>query len=235
MMRTKYAIALAAVMAVGPLSVKAAVSADDADQSTATWDDVGPLRGGFQIALADGDDRGPQPGPPRDGDDRRVPPGRTFQRTSEIDGRQQPANLPWQAHEHPPGAPGTQVAPGDDLFFQRGHGRPTPAPSLHMRETDPEMFKLLSQNMDLERQSRELAMQYQQAASGEREKIKQQIVELVNKHFDVRQERRALELKRLETQLQRLRETMEKRSKARKELVERRVSELIGREDEVGF
>lgn len=97
------------------------------------------------------------------------------------------------------------------------------------------MFKLLSQNMDLERQSRELAMQYQQAASGEREKIKQQIVELVNKHFDVRQERRALELKRLETQLQRLRETMEKRSKARKELVERRVSELIGREDEVGF
>ncbi len=69
----------------------------------------------------------------------------------------------------------------------------------------------------------------------QREKLKPQITELVNKHFDVRQQRRSLELKRLEDELQRLRETIDRRSKARKEIVEKRVSELIGREDDLRF
>ena len=90
------------------------------------------------------------------------------------------------------------------------------------------MFALVKKDMELERQTRELAMQYRQASTDEREKIKPQIEEVVGKHFDVRQQRRALELKRLEQQLQQLRETIDRRSKARKEIVERRVSELTG-------
>jgi hypothetical protein len=104
-----------------------------------------------------------------------------------------------------------------------------------IEKNDPEMFTLLRQDMDMERQTRELAMQYRQATKDDREKVKQQIEELVGKHFDVRQQRRALELKRLEQELGRLRETMERRSKARKEIVERRVSELTGQGDDMGF
>jgi hypothetical protein len=80
-----------------------------------------------------------------------------------------------------------------------------------------------------------LAVQYRQASTADREKIKSQIAEVVGKHFDVRQQRRALELKRLEQQLKDLREAMDRRSKARKDIVERRVSELTGQPDEMGF
>jgi hypothetical protein len=104
-----------------------------------------------------------------------------------------------------------------------------------LEKADPEMYKLVKADMDLERQSHELAMQYRRASSDERPKMKEKIQELVAKHFDVRQERRALELKRLETQLQRLRETLERRKNARDKLVEQRVSELVGHEEEMKF
>jgi hypothetical protein len=104
-----------------------------------------------------------------------------------------------------------------------------------MKNKDPEMYKLLKQDMVLERESRELAMEYRRAPKDQREKIKQQIEELVNKHFDVRQQRRTLELKHLEEELQRLRDVMDRRAKSRKDVVEKRVSELTGSEDELRF
>ena len=104
-----------------------------------------------------------------------------------------------------------------------------------MRDSDPEMFKLVKEDMDLDRQSRDLVVQYHKASHAERDKIKAQVVETVNKHFDVRQEKRALELKRLEEELQRLRESVEHRTKARKELVEKRVADLLGPDDQTGF
>jgi len=97
------------------------------------------------------------------------------------------------------------------------------------------MAKLLQEDIDLDRQSRDLVLQYRKASSQERDKIKALVVETVNKHFDVRQQRRALELKRLEEELQRLRESVEHRAKARKELVEKRVSDLLGPADQTGF
>jgi len=107
------------------------------------------------------------------------------------------------------------------------------APSLE--ESDPEMFKLVKADMDLERQTHHLAMQYRRASSDERPKLKEQLKELVAKQFDVRQERRALELKRIEARLQSLREAMERRLKARQKLVEQRVSDLVGQEEEPTF
>jgi hypothetical protein len=97
------------------------------------------------------------------------------------------------------------------------------------------MYKLLKEDQDLEHQTRELVMQYRRAPSDQRDKLKAQITELVNKHFDVRQQHRSLQLKRLEGELQRLREVIDRRSKARKEIVEKRLSELIGHEDELRF
>ena len=78
-------------------------------------------------------------------------------------------------------------------------------------------------------------MQYRRASGDERTKIKQQLEETVNKHFDVRQQRRTLELKRMEGELQRLREVIDRREKARKEIVEKRVTELLGTERELEF
>ena len=98
---------------------------------------------------------------------------------------------------------------------------------------DAEMFKLQQKDMELEQESHQLAMQYQspRTSKDDREKLKQEVVEVVNKQFEVRQQRRALELKHLEEGLKRLREIVERRAKAKKELVEKRISELIGPEE----
>jgi hypothetical protein len=104
-----------------------------------------------------------------------------------------------------------------------------------MMRNDPEMMKLFEQEAQLDRDARRLASEYQQAAADKREKIKKDVDELVNKQFDVRQQRRNLELKQLEKQLQRLRDTVARREKLRKELVEKRVSQLLGIEKELDF
>lgn len=104
-----------------------------------------------------------------------------------------------------------------------------------MEKNDPEMYQLLKSDMDLDRQVREQAMQYARAPKDQREQIRKQVQELVDKHFDVRQQRRSLELKRLEEELKRMREAMDRREKLRKDLVDKRVAELIGSNDVPGF
>jgi septal ring factor EnvC (AmiA/AmiB activator) len=104
-----------------------------------------------------------------------------------------------------------------------------------MRHNDPEMFKLVQEDNELDRRTREMGVQFRQAPPEQRERMKQEIHQLVNKQFEVRQQRRTLELKRIEGELQRLREAIERRAKNREQLIERRVSELTGREDDLGF
>ena len=65
--------------------------------------------------------------------------------------------------------------------------------------------------------------------------LKEQLGELVNKHFEVRQQRRQLELKRLEEELERLRDAIESRNEARDELVRQRVVEILGEEAGLEF
>jgi hypothetical protein len=104
-----------------------------------------------------------------------------------------------------------------------------------MRTNDPEMYKLLKADADLDRKSRELALEYRRAPEEQRAKIKQLLEQVVGQHFEVRQQRRSLELKRLEDELKNLRERMDRRAKARKEIVGKRVAELLGVDDELHF
>ena len=102
-------------------------------------------------------------------------------------------------------------------------------PGMPMR--DPEMAKLCWADMELEQESQALARAYRQASTEQREDLKKRIAETVNKQFDVRQQRHELELKRLEEQLKKLREIVERRTKARKTLVEKRIADLVGPEE----
>lgn len=152
------------------------------------------------------EDRGPRP------------PGKDFPRVKEA---------PWQGP-----LPGGQP-PG--LFLPAGPPRWPHQDWGSLEKNDPEMYKFSKEEADLERRTRELAMQYRRAPAAERDEIKQQLEKLVNQHFDARQQRRQLEIKRIEEELQRLREAIDRRNKARKELVGKRVTELLGQEDEMGF
>lgn len=104
-----------------------------------------------------------------------------------------------------------------------------------LRREDPEMFALLNQDEVLEQQTLEMADKVRRATSDEREKLQTQLSELVNKHFDVRQQRRELQLKRMEAELSRLREAIKQRNDTRDSIIKERMTELVGEAKGLGF
>jgi len=112
-------------------------------------------------------------------------------------------------------------------FGFRGYGSPEP--------DDPEMRDLIRKDSEMERQTMDLAEQYRRASGEQRDKLKKDISELVARHFDVRQERRKLQLKRLEEELKRLRDAITKRDDSSDSIVKNRISELIGDPRELDF
>ncbi len=103
-----------------------------------------------------------------------------------------------------------------------------------LEKTDPEMYKLLKAEAELDRQSAALAAKYRGPRRPARCDQKD-LEKLVDQHFEARQARRQLEIKRLEEGLQRLRDAIADRNKARKEIVDKRVKELLGQTDDLGF
>ena len=124
---------------------------------------------------------------------------------------------------------------------ERDHGDmlPPPPPPTgpfqdwgQMEKSDPELFKLLKQDHELDRTTRLLTMQYRQTIDEKsKAEIGAQLAETVAKHFDVRQKRRALELERLEKELNRMKALFEKRNTSRDKIIEQRLKELKGEEE----
>lgn len=100
-----------------------------------------------------------------------------------------------------------------------------------MGQADPEMHKLMVEEIELDRRSHELAAQFRRVPAAEKEELKKQLAEVVSKQFRIRQERRMLELKRIEEEVKRLRESIERRNDAQDKIIERRVAELLGLDD----
>ncbi len=151
-----------------------------------------------------------------------------------------------------PGGPGMMGPAGPMRGMMRGmmmgrDGMPPGMPGMHpeeamrrgmhpdeamRREADPEMFELEESDRRLDHESHELAEHYRHAPEGPaREELRGKLQEVVARHFKVRQERRELEVKRLQTQLERLREALERRSKDSGAIIDHRMSQLLGEED----
>jgi predicted nuclease with TOPRIM domain len=80
-----------------------------------------------------------------------------------------------------------------------------------------------------EKEARDLVEHYHKATSDDRRaELKKKLEELTKEHFDIRQERRALEISRLEDRLKQVRAAIAKRNEARDLIVQIRVSQLLG-------
>lgn len=136
----------------------------------------------------------------------------------------------------PPDRPEPPFPPGPPGERRPGFGRGGP-PGEEMREHDPEMAELAEAEHKLEAECHEVAERLRRTRpdSAERGEIKGRLVDLVKKHFEIRQARRKVELKRLEEHLQRLRQSIEQREANRESLVNRRMAELVGEKEDVGF
>lgn len=198
----------------GPSVSRGAAPADDED-----WQRPPP-----------GGPRGDQP-PPRRDDVNRPPP--RFNEGGFRPARQPPEprdedfDRPLRRGQGMRGGPGPE---GQPLFGLRrgqfGMGR--------QEFMDPEMERLANKEMRLESETMALVRKYRQASQKD-DDLKKEIETAIGEQFEVRQQLRKLELKRVEAELQRLRDAIERRNKARKQIVERRVAELLGQEEDVGF
>ncbi len=119
-------------------------------------------------------------------------------------------------------------------------GRPLPprrpeGPPGEPFHDDPEMQELIRQDHELERQSFELSHRYREAKGAARDEARTALQKSVEEHFQVRQARRELQIKRISEELARLKEQVEARNTAREDIIRRRVQELVGDEGAIGF
>ena len=122
-----------------------------------------------------------------------------------------------------PGVPGMPGMPG------------MPGTLGRLFPEDPEMAALNEFDSYFDQQTQELSERLRSAKKDDREKLKTEIAEVVSKHFDVRQNRRELQIKRMEDELKKLRESMTRRNDSKDQIIKKRLAELVGNEDDLGF
>jgi hypothetical protein len=104
-----------------------------------------------------------------------------------------------------------------------------------LEEDDPEMYALVVEDSKLERETLAAAGRLRRAKPEERAKVNAELADVVARHFAARQKRRELQLKRMEEEIQRLREAIAARHEAREKIVAERIQQLIGEHDPLDF
>ncbi len=72
-------------------------------------------------------------------------------------------------------------------------------------------------------------------SDSDREKIKSQLAETLEKQFDQRQKRHEEEIKSLEAQVKKLRDMVEKRQENRREIISRRLDQIVKESQGLGW
>ena len=185
---------------------------------------AGPPRGDSDLKAAPRDERGegrrpmPPPGAPGRRPGEGPPPPR-----GEAGGPSHPG-------EHGPRRGGPPGPPHP--HFSRDHEQRR---LEELKEVDPELYELEKSDAELDRQTHELAEKLRRAPGAAREELQEELQGIVSKHFDVRHARRELHLVRLREELDKLTDSMARRKAAREQIISRRVSELMGEEDDLAF
>jgi hypothetical protein len=104
------------------------------------------------------------------------------------------------------------------------HGGPMPP-------EDPILIELMTAERQLDQDSHRLAHELKRAGADQKDQLKSRLGDVVRAHFEARQKRRKYEIEKLEGELKKLREAVEKREKGKESLVNRRISELSGEGD----
>lgn len=97
-----------------------------------------------------------------------------------------------------------------------------------MKKNDPERFKLLQKDFELDRKIKGLVRQYKAETNSEqKEALKKEISELCVKHFEVRQQRRELDLSRMKAWLNQIEQDIDKSRQNKDKIIEQRINSLL--------
>lgn len=91
------------------------------------------------------------------------------------------------------------------------------------------------EELELAHKSEELVKQLAKAEGDKKEKIKDQLTETLGKQFDARQKRHQAELTALEAQVKKLKELVQKRQENRREIIGKRLDQLMREADGLGW
>jgi hypothetical protein len=100
----------------------------------------------------------------------------------------------------------------------------------------PTLWAFAGEDSGLEHQAQQLAQQLAAAKSdSDRDKIKNQLAEILAKQFDQRQKRHEDEIKQLEEQIKKLRELVNKRQENRREIIGARLEQIVKESQGLGW
>ncbi len=91
------------------------------------------------------------------------------------------------------------------------------------------------EEMRLEHESQDLAKQLGKAEGDNREKIRTKLTETLGKQFDARQKRHEAEIAALEAKIKKLKEMVQKRQDNRREIISRRMEQLVRDAEGLGW
>jgi hypothetical protein len=117
------------------------------------------------------------------------------------------------------------------------YGRNYPQDGLQLLgEWDPEIAKLIEADQAMDREVRDLVTRVRkETVAQKRAELRAGLEELTAKHFDLRQQQRRLQIAQMEAELERIRQEVQTLDEVKKLVVRRRVSQLLGERDELGF
>jgi hypothetical protein len=144
--------------------------------------------------------------------------------TSVNSGEGQDVLNPVPVPPQPPGAPVVPAPPanlaGRNMFYT----------------TRPHVFAYSVEENNLSHQAEQYAQQLAAAKSdSDRDKIKSQLTELLEKQFDQRQKRHEDEIKQLEAQIKKLKDLVEKRQENRREIISARLNQIVKESQGLGW
>jgi hypothetical protein len=134
----------------------------------------------------------------------------------------------------------------NNLFIARRQGqdlRSNPAPPGGSFSTTtvyglghPTLWNPPGEDSGLSHHAQQLAEKLASAKSdGDREKIKSQLAETLEKQFDQRQKRHEEEIKSLEAQIKKLKDLVDKRQENRREIVSARLNQIVKESQGLGW
>jgi hypothetical protein len=92
-----------------------------------------------------------------------------------------------------------------------------------------------AENASLAHQSEALVHQLAKAKGEDREKVKTKLAEALEKQFDLRQKRHQAEIAALEAQVNQLKELVQKRQENRREIISKRLDQLVRDAEGLGW
>lgn len=105
-----------------------------------------------------------------------------------------------------------------------------------MAQRDSSLYNRHCEIFRLDARAEGLAMQYREAQNdADRTRIRSELIGVLDRLFDLREEDKRYEIERLERRLERLRTVVDERMERKDEIVDRRADELIGARDSIDW